>query len=142
MKQLLFNFVKFFYLYKKKHPKRVMTVLVFLVIPLITGMILGYEMSSNVAMHIPTVIVDHDNSEFSRDFVQYVSDSEYFKVIEEADNDDRIQDAIYHREAFVGVIVPEGFYRDLRDGKAPKILTFYDGSTLAALSYSSSASIS
>jgi ABC-2 type transport system permease protein len=139
MKQTLDNLVKFFYIYKKKHPKRVMTVLVFIVIPLVTGMILGYEMSSNVAMHIPTVVVDHDNSAFSRDLVQYISDNEYFNVIELADNDARVEDAIYRREAFVGVIVPEGFYRDLIDGKAPKIMTFYDGTTLAASSYSSSA---
>jgi ABC-2 type transport system permease protein len=139
MRQFFFNFTKFFYLYKKKHPKRVMTVLVFIVIPLITGMILGYEMSSNVAMHIPTVVVDHDHSEFSRNFIQYVSESEYFNVIEQSENDERIEEAIYRREAFVGVIIPEGFYQDLRDGKAPKIMTIYDGSTLAAVSYSSSA---
>lgn len=139
MRKFFFNFTKSFYLYKKKHPKRVMTVLVFIVIPLITGMILGYEMSSNVAMHIPTVIVDHDHSEFSRDFVRYVEDSEYFNVIEQSENDERIEEAIDQREAFAGVIIPEGFYQDLRDGKAPKILTIYDGSTLAAVSYSSSA---
>jgi len=139
MKQKLDNLIIFLYIYKKKHPKRVMTVLVFVVIPLITGMILGYEMSGNVAMHIPTVVVDHDNSAFSRDLVQYISDNEYFDVIELSDNDARVKDAIYHREAFAGVIVPEDFYRDLIAGKAPKIMTFIDGTTLAASSYSSSA---
>lgn len=134
-----FNFVKGFYLYKKKHPKRVMTILVFLVIPLVTGCILGYEMSSNVATSIPTIIVNHDNSQFSRDFVQYISDSDYFHVVEQADNDSRVEEAIYGREAYVGVIVPEGFYSDLREGKAPKILTVYDGSTLAVISFSSGA---
>ena len=139
MKQIWFNFVKSFYLYKKKHPKRVMTILVFVVIPLVTGCILGYEMSSNVATDLPTVIVNHDNSQFSRDFVQYIADSDSFHVVEEADSDSRVEEAIYDREAYVGVIVPEGFYSDLREGKAPKIMTVYDGSTLAVMSFSSSA---
>ncbi len=139
MRQNLDNFVKSFYLYKKKHPKRVMTFLVFIVIPLATGLILGYEMSSNVAMSIPTVIVDHDNTDFSRSVVQYVDESEYFDVVEEADHDGRVEEMLYQREAYVGVIIPDDFYSDMRDGKAPKILTVYDGSTLAVMSSAKSA---
>lgn len=139
MKQLHFNIVKAFYLYKKRHPKRVMTFLVFIVVPLVTGLILGYEMSSDVAVEIPTIVVNHDNSAFSHDFVKYVSDSEFFDVVEQADNDARVEEAIYQRDAYVGVIVPDDFYRDLKNGKAPKILAVYDGSTLAALSSSTSA---
>lgn len=139
MKEYLDNFVKQFYFYKKRHPKRVMTFLVFIIIPLATGLILGYEMSSNVAMSIPTVVVDHDNSDFSRSFVQYVDESEYFDVVEEADRDGRVEEMLYQREAYVGVIIPENFYNDLRDGKAPKILTVYDGSTMAVMSSAKSA---
>lgn len=139
MRQNLDAFVRNFYLYKKRHPKRVMTFLVFLVIPLAAGLILGYEMSSNVAMSIPTVVVDHDHTEFSRSFVQYVDESEYFDVVEEADHDGRVEEMIYQREAYVGVIIPDNFYSDMRDGKAPKILTVYDGSTLAVMSSAKSA---
>ncbi|HVI41684.1 MAG TPA: ABC transporter permease, partial [Anaerovoracaceae bacterium] len=133
------NIIKFFYLYKKRHPKRVMTFLVFIVVPLATGLILGYEMSSNVATAIPTVVVDHDNSDFSRSFVEYVSESEYFNVVEQADYDQRVEEMLYQREAYVGVIIPEGFYSDMREGKAPKILAFYDGSTMAVISSARSA---
>lgn len=139
MRQNLDDFVKFFYLYKKRHPKRVMTFLVFIVIPLATGLILGYEMSGNVAMSIPTVVVDHDHSEFSRSFAEYVDESEYFDVVEEADHDGRVEEMLYQREAYVGVIIPEDFYRDMRDGKAPKLLTVYDGSTMAVMSSAKSA---
>ncbi len=139
MKQRQNNFVTFFYLYKKRHPKRVMTFLVFIIVPLAAGLILGYEMSSNVAMSIPTVIVDHDHSDFSRSFVEYVAESEYFNVVEQADYDARVEEALYQREAYVGIIIPERFYSDMRDGKAPKILTLYDGSTMAVMSSSKSA---
>lgn len=116
-----------------------MTVLVFIIIPLVTGLILGYEMSSNVASAIPTVIVDHDNSDFSRSLVEYISESEYFRVVEQADRDDRVEKMLYQREAYVGVIIPEGFYSDMREGKAPKILTIYDGSTMVVISSARSA---
>ncbi len=139
MRQRLEGFAAFFYRYKKRHPKRVMTFLVFILVPLATGLILGYEMSSNVAMSIPTVVVDHDHSDFSRSFVKYVEESEYFKVVEQADYDGRVEEMLYRQQAYVGIIIPERFYSDMREGKAPKILTVYDGSTLAVMSSSKSA---
>ena len=137
MRQKLFDFSKAFYLYKKRHPKRVMTFLVFIAVPLVTGLILGYEMSSNVATAIPTVVVNHDDSEFSRNLVDYISDNNTFHILEQADNDERVEEAIYMREAYAGIIIPEGFYRHMKEGKSPQILTVYDGSTLAVISYSS-----
>lgn len=116
-----------------------MTFLVFILVPLIAGLILGYEMSSNVAMAIPTVMVDHDQSDFSRTFVDFVDESEYFDVVEQSDYDGRVEEMLYKREAYVGVIIPENFYSDMRQGKAPKILTVYDGSTLAVMSSAKSA---
>jgi ABC-type multidrug transport system, permease component len=139
MVQILDQFAKSFYLYKKKHPKRVMTFLVFIIVPLVTGLILGYEMSSNIAMSIPTVIVNHDGSDFSRTFVDYIADSQYFRVVEEADYDERVEQMLYRREAYVGIIIPEGFYSDMKEGKAPKLLTIYDGSTMAVLTSARSA---
>lgn len=139
MKQQMFNLFKAVYFFKKRHPKRVMTFLVFIVVPLVTGLILGYEMSSNVATAIPTVVVDHDNSEFSRSLVEYVGESDYFNVVEEADNDSRVEDMLYRRQAYIGLIIPENFYADMREGKAPQILTVYDGSTLAVIASSKSA---
>lgn len=139
MKQFFDNIAKQFYLYKKRHPKRVMTFLVFIVIPLVTGLILGYEMSSNVAANIPTVIVDHDNSDFSRSFIEYVDESEYFDVVEYADRDERVEEMLDKQEAFVGVIIPKDLYSDMKEGKAPQILTVYDGSTLVVISSARSA---
>jgi len=139
MKKNLNRFAKFFYFYKKKHPKRVMTFLVFILVPLAAGLILGYEMSGNVAMSIPTVVVDHDQSDFSRSFSDYVDESEYFDIVEQSDYDGRIEEMLYERDAYVGVIIPENFYSDMREGKAPKILAVYDGSTLAVMSSAKSA---
>jgi len=124
---------------EKKHPKHVMPILVLIVIPLVTGLILGYEMSGNVASNIPTVVVDHDHSDFSRTFIEYIDESSFFEVIEYADRDERVEEMLYNQEAFVGVIIPENLYSDMKEGKAPRILTIYDGSTLIVLSAARSA---
>jgi ABC-2 type transport system permease protein len=93
-----FDFVK----YVKKHPKQVMPVLVLIVIPLVTGLILGYEMSGDVAANIPTVVVNHDNSEFSRSFIEYVDESDFFDIVEFTDRDERVEEMLYNQEACVG----------------------------------------
>jgi len=130
-----FDFVK----YVKKHPKQVMPVLVLIVIPLVTGLILGYEMSGDVAANIPTVVVNHDNSEFSRSFIEYVDESDFFDIVEFTDRDERVEEMLYNQEACVGVIIPENLYSDMKEGKAPKILTVYDGSNLIVISSARSA---
>lgn len=119
--------------YKSKHPKLVMTVLMFLIIPMLASLVLGYEMKADVAVTIPTVVMDSDHSGFSRDYVGYIENSPYFNIVKYADDEDEIRDMIYKGKAYVGVIIPENFYKDMRDGKAPKILTIYDGSTLAVI---------
>ncbi|WP_051280530.1 ABC transporter permease [Anaerovorax odorimutans] len=130
------NIRKYFYLYKKRHPRLVMTILMFIIIPLATGTILGYEMSDNVASSIPTVVVDHDNSDFSRDYLRYIDESESFNIIEYAQKDERVEQLIEESKAFVGVIIPQNFYSDMIEGKAPKILNIYDGSTMAVVGVS------
>ena len=119
--------------YKYKHPKLVMTVIMFLIVPMLASLALGYEMKADVAVTIPTVIMDSDNSGFSKDYINYIENSPYFNIVKYAGSYDEMKDMIYKGKAFVGVIIPENFYKDMREGKAPKILTVYDGSTMAVI---------
>ncbi|MBN7773221.1 ABC transporter permease [Clostridium aminobutyricum] len=128
-----------FYKFKCKHPRFVMATLVFVVIPLASGLILGYEMKADVPASIPTVIVNHDNSEFSRTFTGFIEDSNYFDVIEYTDRDERIKEKMDKNQAYAGIIIPENFYQDMRAGKAPNILTVYDGSALSVVTTSKTA---
>ncbi|WP_312652306.1 ABC transporter permease [Aminipila sp.] len=128
-----------FYKFKLKHPRFVMATLVFIIIPLVAGLALGYEMKADVPTSIPTVIVNHDNSDFSRKFTGFVEDSNYFDVIEYADNDNRIKKLMDRDKAYAGIIIPMGFYSDMRAGKAPKILTVYDGAALSVVTTSKTA---
>lgn len=122
-----------FYNFKLRHPRFVMATLVFIIIPVVSGLALGYEMKADVPTSIPTVIVNHDNSDFSRKFTKFIEDSNYFDVIEYADNDQRIKELMDKDQAFAGIIIPENFYSDMRMGNAPKILTLYDGASLSVV---------
>lgn len=133
------RFATAFYDFKVRHPKFMMAILVFFIIPLVSGLALGYEMKADVATSIPTVIVNHDNSDFSRKFVSFIEDSNYFYVTEYADNDERIKELMDKNQAFAGIIIPQNFYNDMKKGKAPKILTVYDGAALAVVTTSKSA---
>lgn len=123
------SFIKF----KRKHPRLVMSTLVFLIIPLLASSVLGYEMQKEVAMTIPTVVMNSDNSQFSRDYLDFVEENEYFQIVDYVDNYEDVKKTIDEGRAFAGVIIPENFYKDMVEGKAPKIMTVYDGSTLAVI---------
>lgn len=128
-----------YYNFKIRHPKFMMAMLVFFIIPIVSGLVLGYEMKADVPTSIPTVIVDHDHSGFSRDFIGFIENSNYFDIIEYADNDQRIKELMDTNQAFAGIVIPLNFYSDMREGKAPKILTLYDGAALSVVTSSKSA---
>ena len=66
------HIIAWFYRFKKRHPYLVMSVLIYGLVPLVVGLALGYEMHDDSPVHIPTVVVNGDKSQFSRDFINYV----------------------------------------------------------------------
>lgn len=127
------------YKFKTKHPRFVMCLVVFIIVPVVCSAGIGYEMKADVPLGIPTVVVNHDDSDFSRTFVGFIEDSQYFDIVAYADSDDEIEDAMKRNQAFAGIIIPDGFYEDMRTGKAPKILTVYDGASLLVVTTSKTA---
>lgn len=123
----------------QKKKMRMKILLFIFVIPIVVGILLGYEMYGNCIDHIPTVIVDHDNTEFSRKLIQYIATDETFDVIKYSDQDSDIEDMIYSNQAHVGVIIPEGLYADMLAGASPKMLLTYDGSVMNVMSAAKSA---
>mgnify|MGYP004641343165 CR=1 FL=1 len=119
--------------FKAKHRRVIMILLLFFIIPVLSSLILGYEMKADVAMSIPTVVMDSDDSSFTRMFLDYVDDSAYFDIQKYAKSYDEVEDMLYKGKAYLGIIIPENFYSDVLEGKAPVILTVYDGSTLPVI---------
>ena len=109
--------------------KKLLTVILILfVLPVFTGVALGYEMSGNRIADIPTVIIDHDNSEFSRILIDHINESDIFNVTYYASSDEEIERRIFEGNAYVGLIIPEGLYGDLQSGGESEVAVIYDGS--------------
>ena len=106
-------------------------VLYLLVIPLAASFILGYQFIGHSVQHVPTVIVDHDNSSMSRALVRAVQTNQAFDVKYFSDRDDEVQQRLFRGEAAAGLIIPKSFEKELLTGKDPKVVTFYDGSQMS-----------
>ncbi|WML36776.1 ABC transporter permease [Clostridium sp. OS1-26] len=103
-------------------------------IPIICSFVLGYQMKQHQVQHIPTIVVDHDNSQFSKMLINEIKTNEIFNVTNYSDRDEDVKDLMGQEKVRVGVIIPKDFSKDLVNGNAPKVLIFYDGSQMAVSS--------
>ncbi len=122
--------------FKRRHPRFILLSLIFVIIPMTASFVLGLEMKKEVALSIPTVVFDGDNSNFSKELIQKVDDSQAFTLVDSVKSYEAVNTKIRNGKAMVGLIIPEGFYQDMIKGEAPKILSIYDGSTLAVITTS------
>lgn len=122
------------YQFKLRHSKVIMTVLMFLVIPTIVGLAFGYEMGYNRIEQIPVIIADYDNSDFSRNLVEYVAGNDTFVVKEYASSTQQVEDSISHGNTLAALIIPQNFYADMLAGNAPKVEVLYDGTQMSVAS--------
>ncbi len=123
-----------FYRFKRRHPQLVMVLLLYVAVPLAMGLALGYEMHGDAPTEIPTVIVDADNSEFSREFISQVDKTTTFNVTSRAESAAAAEQLIQSGQAMAGVIIPQDFAKDMKNGSSPDMLILYDASQLVTLS--------
>jgi len=100
---------------------------ILLVLPPVCTCILGYEFSAHSVSKVPTVIVNHDDTSTTQGLVNQIKTNDKFNVVEYSQNDNDVKSLIDRGKAAVGIIIPANFSKDLTDGKAPKIMVFYDG---------------
>jgi len=96
-------------------------------IPLILIILFGYALSLDVD-HVETVVVDHDHSEASRDFIRKLDASPYFLVSERLS---RLEDAIARldgNQAKVAIIFPPDFMKNLLADREAPMQILLDGS--------------
>ena len=123
-----------FYHFKRQHPQLVMVLLLYVAVPLVMGLALGYEMHGDTPAEIPTVVVDADNSEFSREFISQVDKAATFAVITRAESAREAEQLIQSGQAMAGVIIPQDFAKNMKTGNAPDMRLLYDASQLVTLS--------
>ncbi len=97
------------------------------VVPLVVTLLFGYGMSLDVE-NVPFAVCDEDMSQLSTEFVSKLKENrEFFNFRGYALSQKEIEEMILRGKVKFGVIIPEGFERDLKEGKKVYIQVLIDG---------------
>lgn len=95
--------------------------------PIIQMMIFGYAATLEIK-HVPTLIVDYDNSQVSRDLVSRFAASRYFDIRKRLPDSGQVKEYIDDGEVTVAIQIPAGFAADIRKGKTAHVQVIVDSS--------------
>ena len=97
-----------------------------LALPFIMLLMFSYALSLDVD-HVPTLVLDHDNSPESRDLISRFQGSPYFDVAL-ATGYSEIERKINRSEILLAVVIPEDFSKRLLTGTPKAVQLILDGS--------------
>lgn len=98
-----------------------------LLVPVIQLLLFGYAIRLDI-VDIPTGVVDLDQTQESRELIDTFARTRTFDVGPSALSRAALEASIIAGDAKVGVVIPDGFARELRRGREPEILVLVDGS--------------
>ena len=96
-------------------------------IPLLLILLFGYALSLDVE-DIKTVVVDHDKTPQSRDFIRKLNASVYFKIIGYLADSSAVIESLDRNEAILAVVIPPGWTADLKADRKSPLQLIIDGS--------------
>ncbi|RLB23225.1 MAG: ABC transporter permease [Deltaproteobacteria bacterium] len=96
-------------------------------IPLLLILMFGYALSLDVD-NVETVVVDHDNTPLSRDFIQKLDASPYFQVVQWLPDTRALGDYIDRGKAKLGIVIPAGWTRSMGSDRETPVQLILDGS--------------
>jgi len=96
-------------------------------IPLLLILLFGYALSLDVD-NIKTVVVDHDKTELSRDFIRKLNASSYFDVIHHLPDTFEVTRYLDHGWTTMAIIIPPGWTKDIKAERESQIQVLLDGS--------------
>src|SRR5215217_3736821 len=95
--------------------------------PVIQMLVFGYAATLEIR-HIPTAVLDYDNSQVSRDLLSRLVASPYFDVRKHVSHSGQIGDLIDRGEVTVALQINAGFAQDLRKGQTARLQVIVDSS--------------
>lgn len=93
--------------------------------PIIQMMIFGYAATLEVR-HVPTAIVDYDNSQISRDLISRFQASHYFDIRKRLTDRRQIQEVIDRGDATMAIQINTGFAKNIRKGQTAHVQVIVD----------------
>ncbi len=122
--------------------KRLLFVILFF--PIFLLIIFGYAVNFDVK-NIQLAVLDKNNTEVSRDFVNSILSSNYFKLAKQLNNDSEIKETLDKKSAQIVLVIPKDFSKNIHTHKQPAKIQFLidgvDGNTATIIkNYASAAS--
>jgi ABC-2 type transport system permease protein len=106
--------------------------------PIIQMLVFGYAATFEV-YHVPTIVLDRDQSQESRDLVSRFAFTDRFQVVGIASNEVEVKHAIDRSDAALALVIRPGFAALLRKGQSAPLQVILDGTNsntaLIALGY-------
>ncbi len=99
---------------------------VLLFFPVFLLIIFGYAINFDVK-HIQLAVYDKDKTEFSREFIRSLINSEYFDLVEYINDESQIKKALEESAAQCVVVIPHNFAADYYSSREVKIQYLIDG---------------
>src|ERR1039457_2246728 len=93
--------------------------------PILQMMVFGYAANYEIR-HVPTVVLDLDHSQESRDLVSRFTSSPYFYVQRQLTDSRQLGDLIERGDATVGLEIDAGFAQKLRKGETVPLQVIVD----------------
>jgi ABC-2 type transport system permease protein len=95
-------------------------------IPLLLIFLFGYALSLDVD-NVKTIVLDHDNTDLSRDLIRKLDASRYFDLIGYASDTKTLNRYLDHGQAALAVVIPPGWTAKMRADRESPIQILLDG---------------
>jgi ABC-2 type transport system permease protein len=119
MRQILLK--EFIHLFRDRHARFSL-----IVPPLLQMLIFGYAASYEVN-RVSTAVLDFDHSQESRDFLERITASSRFQVLDVLQNESQIESLLDHRRVTLVLQIQPGFAELLRKGQTAPVQAVLDG---------------
>ncbi|MFP3392606.1 ABC transporter permease [Brevibacillus sp. SIMBA_076] len=100
------------------------------IVPLIYLTMFGFLYSEKKVMEIPTVLVDADQSELSRELYRAFEVDKTFRINSVVGTEEEAMQLVDKGEANVALIIPPSLEQNVKAGREAEVLTVIDGSNM------------
>lgn len=100
---------------------------IILIAPVIQLIFLGYAANLDID-RVKIIVLDNDKTSTSREFVERFTASNYFSIVEYADNYNNITKSLDNGKAIAALVIPDDFEKKISRNETVKVQAIFDGS--------------
>lgn len=129
MRKTRFNFSRFMAIIKKEFiqvKRDRISLAIPIIMPIVLMLLFGYAINTDVS-DIPTALYDQSNTTESKELVEKFTDSNYFIITENIDNEEQLADLVDSGKVKAGLIIPANYSEQIKSNVSSEIQLIIDG---------------